>query len=98
MRSRALVGLALIAACSGSDGIKSPDAGPRADAPPACPPVTGPLAAGSHTLFVSFEGATITFGDCDDATTSCSSLVADNPTAVPPFLDAAETRDGRIAN
>jgi hypothetical protein len=86
----------LLAACSGGDGNSTADAGDRADAPVACPVPGTPLATGMHTLFVSFEGVTLTLDACDDATTNCSSLVAQSPTTVPPFLGGAGARAARI--
>ncbi len=87
----------LLAACSGDDSNSHVDAGDRADAPLACPAPSTPLAAGMHELFVSFEGVTLTLDDCDNATTNCSSLVAQASTMIPPFLDAAGNRATRIA-
>jgi hypothetical protein len=91
-----LAALVVLSACSDGGGGSTGDAGPRADAPPSCPAPATPLAAGSHTLFVSFEGVTLTLGDCDDAKTNCSSLVAQASTMVPPFLAGQGTRAGRI--
>jgi hypothetical protein len=83
----------LLVACSDDGNQVSIDAGPRPDAPPSCPPATQPLAAGTFKLYLSFEGVTIKLGDCDDARTNCSSIVAQGSTVVPSFLsgDAART-------
>jgi hypothetical protein len=89
--------LVLLAACGSDDGGKTIDAGPRPDAAPSCPPQGGALATGDHTLFVAFEGVTLTLGDCDDAKTNCSSLVAQASTVVPPFLMAETNRATRVA-
>lgn len=88
MKSWALCAIAL-AACGGDGTNAAVDAGPRADAAPACPAPTTPLSTGTHTLFLSFEGVTITLGDCDDALTNCSSLVTESSTAIPAFTNAA---------
>jgi hypothetical protein len=86
----------VLAACSGDGGNTTGDARPRADAPPSCPVPSTPLAAGMHKLFVSFEGVTLSLGDCDDARTNCTSLVSQASTAVPPFLMGQGTRSTRI--
>jgi hypothetical protein len=90
-----LVGLV---ACGGDEQHVSIDAPPRPDAPPSCPPVAEPLAAGTFKLFLSFEGTPITFGDCDDSHTNCSSLVAAASTAVPSFLDGDAARASHISS
>src|SRR5689334_17245341 len=92
MKSFTLMFVAVIAGCGDDGGNAMVDAPPRADAPPSCPAQTGTLAAGSHKVFVAFEGVTLTLGDCDDAKTNCSSLVAQASTQVPAFLAAESTR------
>jgi hypothetical protein len=84
-------------ACSGDEHQVGSDAPPRADAPPSCPPATQPLAAGTFTVYLSFEGATIHFGDCDDAKTDCSGLVLQATTVVPSFLGSDAARGAHIA-
>ncbi len=95
MKSCAL--LFALVACGGGDDGKTIDAGPRPDAPPSCPPQSGALATGDHTLFIAFEGVTLSLGACDDAKTNCSSLVAQSSTVVPPFLMAESNRTTRVA-
>lgn len=88
--------ISVLGACGSDGNTDQADAGPRADAPPSCPLPSTPLAAGMHTLYVSFEGVTLTLGDCDDARTNCSSLVSQASTMVPPFLMGLGTRTTRI--
>jgi hypothetical protein len=88
--------VSVLAACGNDGNSDHSDAGPRADAPPSCPAPATPLAAGEHKLYASFEGVTLTLGDCDDARTNCSSLVSQASTMVPPFLMGQGTRAGRI--
>lgn len=80
---------ALLAACGGDESKTTVDAGPRPDAAPACPTPSTPLATGAHTLFLSFTGVTMTLGECDDARTNCSSVVAQGSTTIPAFSDQA---------
>lgn len=93
--------LAVMAGC-GDDGggshMVTPDGTPvTPDAFVECPAVTPPLAMGTHVLYLSFEGVTLTKGTCDDSRTNCTELVAQSPTIVPAFLEAAADRDARIA-
>ncbi len=96
MKSCTLFLVAALAACGDDGGGSTIDAGPRADAPPSCPPQTAPLATGTHELFIAFEGVSITLGDCDDSKTNCSSLVAQGTTEVPAFLMTETNRQTRI--
>lgn len=89
--------VALAGACGGDTSGARPDAAPRADAAPTCPPQAAPLAPGMHALYLAFEGETLTLGDCDDARTNCSSLVAQASTEVPPLFDGIASRTTRIA-
>jgi hypothetical protein len=84
------------AGCSDDGGGSKIDAGARPDALPMCPPQSAPLAAGMHDLYLAFEGVTLTLGDCDDAQTNCSSLVAQASTPVPMFLASEGSRATRI--
>jgi hypothetical protein len=93
-----VLALTVFAACGGDDENNTIDSGIRADAAPSCPAPTTPLAAGMHKLYVVFDGVTITLGDCDDAKTSCSSLVAQASTMVPPFLQGQPDPSSRITN
>lgn len=97
MKSCTLLFALLIGACGDDGSGATIDAAPAPDAAPSCPPQGGALVTGEHTLFVAFEGVSLTLGDCDDAKTNCSSLVADSPTMVPPFLMAETNRATRVA-
>jgi hypothetical protein len=88
--------LVILAACGNDGSGDSSDAGPRADAPPSCPAPSTPLAAGMHELYLSFDGVTLTLGDCDDAKTNCTSLIASGSEVVPQFLMGQGTRATRI--
>jgi hypothetical protein len=92
-----LCAFVLLAACGDDGGNSTGDAGPRADAAPSCPLPATPLPAGTHQLFVSFEGVTLTLGDCDDSRTNCTSLVSQASTTVPAFLMGGGTRTQRIS-
>lgn len=92
MKSCLLILAVIVGACGGDGNPNKTDAGVRADAPPSCPAPSMPLATGAHKVFLAFEGVTITLGDCDDATTNCSSLVSQATTMVPPFLDGQSNR------
>ncbi len=98
MKSPSIVlAVAAFAACGGDDGNQAVDAGDRADAAPSCPAPATPLPPGMHKVFLVFQGITVMLGDCDDSKTSCSSLVAQSSTVVPPFLQGAADPASRVA-
>lgn len=94
---RILVAASLAAGCSGnSHSAVSPDATPDADTSHCAAPAD-PAAPGTHVVYLSFEGVTLTKGQCSDAPTNCTDLVAQDQTVVPPFLDGNPDRVDDIA-
>src|SRR5512142_1063573 len=92
---RSFLAAVLAAGCSSSHHA-APDAAPDADLLH-CPAPVDPTAPGTHTVFVNFDGVTLTKGNCNDATTNCTSLVVQDQTVVPPWLDGNADRANDIA-
>jgi len=92
---RIVVAAALLAGCSDGHHVGTFDAVPDADLLH-CPAPADPTAPGMHTVFLNFDGVTLTKGNCDDAPTNCTALVTNDPTVVPPFLDANPDRTDDI--
>lgn len=83
-----------LAAC-GDGGSAKPDA--MIDAPTMCAPKMAPLAPGMHTVYLNFDGVTLTKGN-DDSAANVSSVLMNDPSVIPmwgPTLSAS-TRQGRI--
>lgn len=82
--------LSLVVACGdnggGGDGGEV-DASPALDA----------RAAGTTTLFLNFDGATLTKGFPDDPVNNISSLIRPPGHTVPPWRDGVAARDASIA-
>lgn len=90
MRTLLLVSC-LVSGCG--DSSSSPDAARLPDAATRCSAPTADAAhAAMHVLYVASEGLTLTKGSCDDATTSCTSLIARDQTVVPQFLAGVADR------
>jgi hypothetical protein len=105
MRGAAFMMIVVCAACGG--GAASPDATPSIiDACPRtavpdgaageCVAPPSPATGGTFVVFLNFEGATITHGNADDASTDTSFLVQ-NTFLVGRFLGSRPDRDARIA-
>jgi hypothetical protein len=94
MKQTAWVVMVLAAAC-GDDGAKTVDA--AIDAPTMCAPKMAPLAPGMHTIYLNFDGVTLTKGNDDSATNVASVLVNDSST-IPAYVATGNptTRQGRI--
>jgi hypothetical protein len=81
------IGLAVAAGCDGPSSDSASDA-LDTSTPYYCPPLEPSSKVGAFTFYLNMDGVTISKGACDDSRTNCSSLVAQEQTVVPRFLDS----------